>query len=217
MITDSSFSGQTVVRKDTSSETGYPSIANYIKKIFLVSDNDAYNRLYEFDGQETLNRSLWKKGYKDVRIVPPFCNSHEEQNRHTNAISFVEKGDTVYRQPPAYNTIEFDYSKPLIVGKGHFNRNDSLINSPMDFTRHNNLPWKICRKCCSLFCFPNQFLLTTFSFNKDDERFLFQYMSELPSESTKPGYDPQNFLTVIANSFCIQIRQTKTAAEYPHL
>jgi hypothetical protein len=65
------------------------------KRSFLVSDNDAYNRLYEFDGQETLNRSLWQKGYNDVRIVRRFVTATEEENRHTNAIRF-DKKNTVY-------------------------------------------------------------------------------------------------------------------------
>jgi cell division protein FtsI/penicillin-binding protein 2 len=50
MLTDSSYEKQVAILKDTSSENGFPSIAHCIKKIFLVSDNDAYNRLYEFDG-----------------------------------------------------------------------------------------------------------------------------------------------------------------------
>ena len=33
---------------------------NYIKKILLVSDNDAYNRLYEFVGREEINEKLKK-------------------------------------------------------------------------------------------------------------------------------------------------------------
>jgi len=48
MLTDSSYSHQIAVTKDSTSENRLPSIANYIKKILLVSDNDAYNRLYEF-------------------------------------------------------------------------------------------------------------------------------------------------------------------------
>jgi hypothetical protein len=80
------------VLKDTSSANGYPSIANYIKKIFLVSDNDAYNRLYEFNGQQTENEKLWQKGYKDVRITRRFVTMNEEQNRHTNAIRFMQDG-----------------------------------------------------------------------------------------------------------------------------
>ncbi|MEO5683319.1 MAG: serine hydrolase [Chitinophagaceae bacterium] len=51
MFTDSSYSGQRRVYSDSLSENGLPSIAQYIREIFLVSDNDAYNRLYEFVGQ----------------------------------------------------------------------------------------------------------------------------------------------------------------------
>jgi len=58
MITDSAFSGQTKVTTDTSSKSGLPSIDNYIRKILLVSDNDAYNRLYEFVGRAAINQKL---------------------------------------------------------------------------------------------------------------------------------------------------------------
>ena len=41
MLTDSSFEKQTSVLRDTTALNGMPSIAQYIRKIFLVSDNDA--------------------------------------------------------------------------------------------------------------------------------------------------------------------------------
>ncbi|TAL41028.1 MAG: hypothetical protein EPN92_13595, partial [Chitinophagaceae bacterium] len=46
MITETSFSGQTAVYNDPTAEDGRPTIAQYIKKILLVSDNDASSRLY---------------------------------------------------------------------------------------------------------------------------------------------------------------------------
>ncbi len=48
MLTDSAFAGQSRVLRDTSSASGRPTLANYVRKALLVSDNDAYNRLYEF-------------------------------------------------------------------------------------------------------------------------------------------------------------------------
>ncbi|RYU79133.1 hypothetical protein [Hymenobacter persicinus] len=45
---DSTFVGQTRVERDTSSATGKASIGQYISKVLLVSDNDTFNRLYEF-------------------------------------------------------------------------------------------------------------------------------------------------------------------------
>jgi beta-lactamase class A len=50
VLTDSAYSGQTMVLNDSTAPAGRPTIGHYIKKIFLVSDNDAFNRLYEFLG-----------------------------------------------------------------------------------------------------------------------------------------------------------------------
>src|SRR3954471_13681941 len=44
MMTDSSYEKQSAVFADSSASNGLPSLAQYIRKIFLVSDNDSYNR-----------------------------------------------------------------------------------------------------------------------------------------------------------------------------
>ena len=69
MITEDAYSGQTSTFNDPQTPDGRPNIESYIKKIFLVSDNDAFNRLYEFLGQEYLNEQLHKKGYYDAQII----------------------------------------------------------------------------------------------------------------------------------------------------
>ncbi len=48
MRIDSSFSGQQAALLDTTSASGRPSMGHYIKKLFVLSDNEAYNRTYEF-------------------------------------------------------------------------------------------------------------------------------------------------------------------------
>ena len=72
VLIDSSYSGQTTMHEDSTSENGLPSIAHFIKKIFLISDNIAYNRMYEFLGQQTINRRLHQMGYPDLRITCRF-------------------------------------------------------------------------------------------------------------------------------------------------
>ncbi len=69
MITEADYSGQTPVYNDPTTADGRPTVANYIKKIFLTSDNDAFNRLYEFLGQEYINNSLHQMGYEDAQII----------------------------------------------------------------------------------------------------------------------------------------------------
>ena len=154
MLTDSSYEMQTKYWEDSSSATGLPSIAHYIRKVFLVSDNEAYNRLYEFLGQQYLNEKLWQKGYGQTRIIRRFIPMTEEQNRNTNAIRFVNNDQLVYEQPSARSPIAFDFSKQILIGKAHFDQNDSLINRPMDFTKHNNFPLEDLQQVLQSFIFP---------------------------------------------------------------
>ena len=92
---DSAFSGQTAVREDATAPDGLPTIAHYIRKLFAVSDNDAYNRLYEFVGQQRMNEGLWAKGYRDVRLTHRLAIVRSpEENRHTNPLAFY-RGDQV--------------------------------------------------------------------------------------------------------------------------
>ncbi len=194
MITDSSFSGQSFVSTDTSSKSGLPSIAQYIKKIFLNSDNDAYNRLYEFTGQQTLNESFRKKGYTDVRITRRFVSMTAEENKHTNAIRFVKNNQLIYSQPASYSGFNFDFSRKILIGRGHWNRNDSLIKEPMDFTTHNNLPLEDLQKMLQSVLFPKSVSKTQrFHLTDDDYRLLYHYMSAYPSESKFPNYDTSEY------------------------
>jgi hypothetical protein len=194
MITDSAFSHQTVVTADKTAENGLPSIEHYIKKIFLVSDNDAYNRLYEFLGQEYINKSLWKKGYRDMRITRRFTPMTEEENRHTNPIRFVENGKTIYSQPPAYSKVNFDFSRQVLLGNAHYDRDERLILSPMDFTKHNNAPLEDLQQLLQSVLFPGSVSRRQrFDLDKDDYPMLYRVMSQLPSESRYPKYDSAEF------------------------
>lgn len=190
MLTDSDYRGQTRVSEDSSSESGMPSVSQYIRKIFLVSDNDSYNRLYEFLGQEYINRRLWGMGYHDVRITRRFVPMDEDQNRHTNPVRFLDHGKILYTQPSAYSKLDFDFSKKVFLGKAHYDFNDSLINAPMDFTRHNNISLEDLQQQLQSVLFPSSVTPgKRFSLHAGDYKFLYQYLSEFPSESEHPRYD----------------------------
>jgi hypothetical protein len=202
MITDSAYSGQTPVHRDTSSPDGHPSVAHYIRKIFIVSDNDAYNRLYEFVGQQTLNETLRGKGYGDVRITRRFVPMTPEENRHTNPLFFIENGDTVYKQPAAYSSIKFHIPGKIFVGHAHLDRRDSLVHAPMEFTTHNNFPLEDLHKMVQSVIFPQSVpQQQRFRLTGDDLKFLYHYMSLLPYQSPYPAYDTTEFFDSYAKFF----------------
>ncbi len=195
MLTDSAYNGQTAVSVDSTAENNMPSIAQYIRKIFLVSDNDAYNRLYEFVGQKEINERLWQMGYKDFRITRRFVKATPEENRHTNPVRFLDTaGNIIYRQPEAYSDVNFDFSKKIFIGKAHYDRDENFINSPMDFTTHNNAPLEDLQQIMQSVLFHKYTpAKQRFGLTEDDYTFLLQYMSELPFESAYPKYDTTTF------------------------
>ncbi|MGH2642985.1 MAG: serine hydrolase [Chitinophagaceae bacterium] len=195
MLIDSSYAGQTSQHQDTTSKDGYPSIAQFIKEAFLISENNAYNRMYEFIGQQTINEELHQKGYPDVRIIRQFLPMNEDENRHTNAIRFItKKGKLIYRQPPAYNTGSFDFSHVVFLGKAHYDSHDSLIESPMDFTRQNNISLEDLQQIEQSVLFPYSVPeYKCFGLTPKDYRFLYQYLSQYPSETNYPKYDSSEY------------------------
>lgn len=192
---DSSYPGQKALITDTTSANGLPSIAHFIKRAFLISENDPYNRFYQFVGQQQINRSLHAKGYKDARILRQFAGFTPDGNRHTNAIKFLDStGKIIYSQPAAYNTYSFDLSKKILLGKAYLNRNDSLINQPFDFTGHNNLSLEDMQQMLQSVLFPFSVAeKQRFKISDDDHHFLLRYLSQFSSETSYPLYDTSLF------------------------
>lgn len=209
MLTDSSYFRQKAVLQDSSSSDKLPSVAQYIRKVFLVSDNDAYNRLYEFLGQQKINERLKEMGYKDIRITRRFVPMSEDENSHTNAVRFVDKGKLLLYQAPAVNTRAFDFGKNILIGKAHYDFNDSLILSPMDFTRHNNIPLEDLLGILRSVLFPESVPESQrFHLSDEDYRFLYQYMSEYPSESRFPHYDTAEYFNSYTKFFMFKAGRT---------
>jgi hypothetical protein len=192
---DSAYSKQTKEWTDNTSENGYPSIAHFIKKAFLVSDNDAYSRMYEFVGQQEINRSLHAKGYLDTRITHRFVRMTADENRHTNPVRFIqEDGKLIYAQPAAYNPDPFDFRRVAKLGKGYITGKDSLVHEPFNFTERNKFPLEAFQQILQSVMFPMSVpAKQRFNLTDDDYRFLYQYLSQYPSETNYPKYDPKQY------------------------
>jgi hypothetical protein len=201
MLTDSAYNGQTTVYRDTTAANGLPSIAHYIKKIFIVSDNDAYNRLYEFLGQQYINETLRKKGYKDIRIIHRFIRLTPEQNRHTNPVRFMSGDKMIYTQPAMYSKLFIDSTRRDLVGYRYY-VGDSLIHQPMDFTFRNRMPLEDLQQILQSVLFPESVpAQKRFAITNHDAAYVWQCMSQLPSESKYPAYNTEEFFNSYTKFF----------------
>ncbi|MFN6373957.1 MAG: serine hydrolase [Chitinophagia bacterium] len=210
MLFDSSYERQVEMKTDSSSADGFPSIAHFIKRSFLISENDPYNRMYQFLGQGEINQKLLAKGYQSARITRQFMGYSEEQNRHTNGIQFLDKNESmIYYQKPQYNQDSFLFPSPVLIGNAHMNRNDSLVHAPFDFTRHNNLSLEDMQQMLQAVVFPETLAQKKrFNITENDRYFLLQYLSQYPSETNYPKYDDSIFYDSYVKFFFLDSTHT---------
>ncbi len=215
MAFDSSHEKQVAMTTDSSAKNFKPSIAQFIRRAMLISENDPYNRMYQFVGQETANRKLMEKGYTSSRITRQFMGYSEDQNRHTNGIRFFDAaGKLVYHQQPAFNKDSFRFPSPILIGDKHINRNDELVNGPFDFTRHNNISLDDMRQMLQAMIYPTSVPKhQRFNITEADRLFMLQYMSQYPAETPYPNYDS----TIFYNSYVKFFFQDSTHTIPPHI
>lgn len=191
MITGSAGGRQTEVTTDPSAPDGHPSIAHYIKKILLVSDNDAFNRLYEFLGQEYINNTLHRMGYDQAQLIHRLeVSLTEEENRFTNPVRFLDvRGNLLYEQAAQKSRLVYA-PRNTKLGKGYI-KAGQLVNEPFDFSIKNRLALEELNSIVRSVLFPGSVpAAKRFNLTEDDYHFLRKYMSMMPGESSSPVYDP---------------------------
>jgi len=194
MVTDSSSNKQMAILNDPLTKNGAPTIAEYVKQIFLVSDNQAYNRLYEFIGQTELNEALAKKGFRNIalrhRLESPLS---VEQNRYTNPISFLDTaGNIIYQQAEQYSNYTFQNNNAKL-GKGYM-KAGKLINQPFDFAEKNRLPLAELHKIIQTIIFPESVnKKQRFNLSEDDYKMVYKYMHLSPIKSDYPNYQTPDY------------------------
>ncbi|MBE7170577.1 MAG: serine hydrolase [Williamsia sp.] len=195
MITGQQEGRQTPVYNDPTTPDGRPSIAQYVRKIFLVSDNDAFNRLYEFLGPQYINERLHAMGFGHAeirhRLAVPLS---EEENRRTNPVSFFSPaGKSLYTQPQQVYEAPF-LKRTDSLGIAHYNDQEELVQGPMDFSRKNQLTLEELTHILKSIMFPESVPpVQRFNVEPEDLQFVRKYMSQLPGETTYPAYDSATY------------------------
>lgn len=141
MLTDADQPWQTSRLLDPSARSGMPSVAHDLRKIFLVSDNASYNRLYEFVGSEIIRRRSDALGLKGTHIFHRLGIGHDrDHDRVGNPIRFVdEQGRLMHSQAGSIAPEIYRPGKKVRKGLGYL-RNGVLVEEPMDFSDLNSFP-----------------------------------------------------------------------------
>lgn len=202
MRTDSAFAGQTRAWRDTSAATGRPSIGHYVRKALLVSDNDAYNRLYEFVGPQELNAGLRRLGLRRARLVHRLAVGDQEPGtRHTNPIRFF--ADTagrqlLYAQPAAYWAGPLPPARvraaSLRVGQAYVDAHNQRVPKPLDLSQKNVFALRDLQQMLRAVVLPETLPpRRRLHLAAADYARLREALSQAPARSRSPRYDSLNY------------------------
>ena len=170
------------INNDFNYENEVLSVANCIKKIFLYSDNDCYNYLFDFLGKDEINHQLQKKGLKNTQIYHKFLKNSD--NLNSWRFLFISNRDTIYNQNSIKSILNISNKNLKSVIKGNkFIYNNQLINGPFDFNYKNQISIRDLNDILKRIIFPENFQKDErFDLQESDYNFLKYWMSRTSIE-----------------------------------
>ena len=181
-------------------DTAISSVAQDIEKIFAVSDNESFNRLYEFLGSDYINKTLKEKSIWPVRINHRLSTS-KANFTNNKTIYFLNDEKTTYK---AFNESPVAFSRIILnkmkKGRGYVRRDTTIYNS-MDFSEKNYYPITSLHSTMKRIIFPEQFSdQGQFQLNEFHRDFILKSMVALPREK---GYDEKIYYDSYVKTFII--------------
>ncbi|MGI4738839.1 MAG: serine hydrolase [Janthinobacterium lividum] len=202
MRTDTAFAGQTPAWRDTTAASGHPSLGHYVRKMLIVSDNDAFNRLYEFVGPQEAAAGLRRLGLHRARLVHRLSVGDGEPGwRHTNPIRFfADTAETqlLLAQPAAYWAAPLPPARvrpaSMQLGQAFIDSRNQRVPYPLDFSQKNVFALLDLQRLLQAVVLPETVpvrrrpRLTPAGYAH-----LREALSQLPSQSRSPQYDSLHY------------------------
>lgn len=178
-------------------EDGQLTVGHAIRKLCLVSDNQAYNWLYELLGHEELNRVIDEAGLERTHLYHRLSEFRGVRDqRRTPRIELLDADRGVLLEIPARESelVEVNAGIPgLLVGKAHMSAG-KRVEQPLDFSHKNYMPLRDLQDMLVMVCRPDIDLgLPGFDLQPEERAFLLEAMVQLPRESENPVYPLEKY------------------------
>ncbi len=188
-------SPQTTFSEDNTAKDSIITLRHLINRVFSISDNNAYNRLYEFVGRDDINKELRSKGLFDhSRIITRVGVSgfDYETNAFANPFEFYNDHGVIYSEivRKSHNDFRSLVVKNSIKGKAYIDSADNLVNQPFDMSNKNFVNIEDLEGSLQRIIYPEYFSKKSrFQISNYHSAFLRHAMARLPREQNYPQYD----------------------------
>lgn len=170
---------------------GTITLGHEIRKMQLVSDNYAFNRLYDFVGHRELNETVWALGFPDVRIKHRMYGRLDERSRRTTPrIEMHPPGADPVVIPRRVSDLPLSPHpiEGVEVGRKHYDHRMRLHDGPLDFGNKNHSAVTDLHRLTLALNRPDVPGIPQLPLSDEHRAFLLQAMSEDPLASTNPVY-----------------------------
>jgi hypothetical protein len=179
--------------------TPYSCMAQYIKEMLMLSNNRAFNPVYDFLGQYYFQERLHELGLHSAVISNRFAYCDSDQNRVCNPVSLYDRKTQApkYRQPCINNERKQFYEGPFSpqVGTGYLaDRGGLLVSQPKDFRNANYISLSDLHHFIIRLMFPeSQQPSERLRLTAADYQYLHKGMGMFPRESAYPALDTTKY------------------------
>jgi hypothetical protein len=207
------FPGEEPWRHDPSNlDGGTVTLRHEIRKLFLVSDNPAYNRCFDYAGRDELHRVCEDAGLEGVRAVHRLSVARtEQQNRMSPRILWRDEAGewrSLLEEREAKRALAPMRAHRFEVGVGWLRGSGEKVQEPMDFSTKNRAPLRDLQAALAMLVDPRLVAEGSKGFALSDEhrRFLLETAMERPEDSANPRYEDKK---IVAERFKFLLRGLK--------
>jgi hypothetical protein len=178
-------------RDATDYVTGKLNLAHELKKMLVISDNEAFNRMYAFVGHKEMNTRMWKLGLPSVRIRHRLGNvkDFDDPTMTPEVVIVPGDGGAELVTPERSSTLMlFPVRDPgTKVGRAHF-ENNVQVGGPMDFSEKNRIGLRDLQRLMMKVVLPEAEDALP-AYDDAGRALLLSLLSMLPSQSRLTGFD----------------------------
>ncbi len=177
-------------RDKTNVEGEVITLGHELRKVHLVSNNYAFNRIYEFVGHREINEVAWELGFASVRVRHRMQDKFDERIRRTTPrIEFrPPEGEPVVIERRV-SDLKLSPTEGVLVGKRHIDFDGKEQRRPKSFAKYNAASLTDLHRLTLAVHRPEYPGAPDLGLSKAHREFLTAAMAEIPAESKNPVYE----------------------------
>jgi hypothetical protein len=185
-------------------EPEFEALSRTLNRIFTVSENPPFNRLYDFLGVDAISGRLAALGYPSARLIsrmsaPVLDNARTRAGQVKNG-----NGSVVFEFPQRLGTLRVSDLTEVRTGRGFLSDDGVLIEGPHDFSKANFVALADSQQMLKALIDPDSVpVAQRWAIPEPMRQQLLAIMARMPRESSDPVYDTAEYYDGYARFFMI--------------